>query len=317
MRPVATTTKLPLVIEPEPAEGRSPDLEGLLAWIGAWRDWLESTLEQAGAILFRGFDLTASAEFERVVRHIRPELASYVEGPSQRKKITDKVYNSTYYPARFDITHHNELSYAHRPPERIFFFCETPPSTGGATPLLDGRRLLAAMPRELREPFERHGIRYVKNMHGGKGFGKSWQDHFETDDRAIVERYLREGGVRFEWLDNGTLRTSQVRPATARHPRTGAEVWFNQATLWHVTDRGEEGQTLLRRLGEANLPTHVFYGDGSPIPNEVMDRIRALSWELSAEFPWQRGDLVVVDNILVLHGRRAYTGPRNILVAMS
>lgn len=34
-------------------------------------------------------------------------------------------------------------------------------------------------------------------------------------------------------------------------------------------------------------------------------------------FPWQPGDVLVVDNMLVSHGRRPFSGERRILVAMS
>ena len=34
-------------------------------------------------------------------------------------------------------------------------------------------------------------------------------------------------------------------------------------------------------------------------------------------FPWQLGDVMVIDNMRVAHGRNAFFGPRKILVAMS
>ncbi|CAM5231048.1 hypothetical protein SANTM175S_04757 [Streptomyces antimycoticus] len=32
---------------------------------------------------------------------------------------------------------------------------------------------------------------------------------------------------------------------------------------------------------------------------------------------WHTGDLLLIDNMLVAHGRRPYTGTRRVLVAMS
>jgi alpha-ketoglutarate-dependent taurine dioxygenase len=34
-------------------------------------------------------------------------------------------------------------------------------------------------------------------------------------------------------------------------------------------------------------------------------------------FPWQAGDVMVIDNILAMHGRKPYRGPRRIVVAMA
>jgi alpha-ketoglutarate-dependent taurine dioxygenase len=39
--------------------------------------------------------------------------------------------------------------------------------------------------------------------------------------------------------------------------------------------------------------------------------------EAAVCFAWQKGDLLMVDNMLVAHGRAPFTGPRRILVAMA
>ena len=31
------------------------------------------------------------------------------------------------------------------------------------------------------------------------------------------------------------------------------------------------------------------------------------------EFPWQRGDVVLLDNVLAVHARNAFTGPRKVM----
>ena len=65
------------------------------------------------------------------------------------------------------------------------------------------------------------------------------------------------------------------------------------------------------------MPRNVFYGDGTPIDVAVLDEIRDLYHECSVAFPWQEGDILMIDNFLVAHGREAFSGPRRILVAMS
>jgi len=64
------------------------------------------------------------------------------------------------------------------------------------------------------------------------------------------------------------------------------------------------------------MPRNVYYGDGSPIEDEVMEKLGELFWATSVKFPWQEGDLIMVDNMLVAHARLPYVGPRKILVAM-
>jgi alpha-ketoglutarate-dependent taurine dioxygenase len=312
-----TDTLLPLVIGPEGPAEEARSAEALTAWMTEHRAWIDERVLEHGGVLFRGFSVGTAEDFETLARTVDPNLLNYTEGQSARRMVGNKIYNSTEYPARYDIVMHNELSYAHDPPQRIFFFCHTPPPHQGETPIVDCRRVLQLMDPDLRERFTRRQIRYVKNMHSGNGFGKSWQAHFETDDRSVVEDYLRRGCVDFEWLPDGSLRTSQVRPAVIEHPETGEPVWFNQATLWHTSNLGKEGRLLAQRTAEDRLPTNAYFGDGSPIPDSDLDAIRTLTWQEAVVFPWQQGDFLMLDNVLVAHGRRAYTGPRKILVAMS
>ena len=49
--------------------------------------------------------------------------------------------------------------------------------------------------------------------------------------------------------------------------------------------------------------------------NAVAVAVR-LSEELAFEMPWQAGDVALVDNYVVMHGRRPFTGTRKVLAAM-
>ncbi len=313
--PWSPNETLPLVLSPEAASEGSVDF--LVEWLGQERQKLTRRLETVGAVLFRGFDVTDAAEFEEVVRAFQPTLRSYVEGQSQRERISDKIYNSTYYPASERITLHNELSYTQCPPRNLFFCCATAAADGGETPIVDCRRLLRALGSGVLEAFRGRGILYAKNMHGGRGFGKSWQEHFETDDPRQVEDYFRANDVEYEWRPDRVLRTRQVRAAITRHPTTHEEIWFNQATLWHVSDLGEKARALLHVLGEANLPTHAYFENGDPIDERLLASVREATWREATLLPWERGDVLFLDNHLVAHGRNAYSGDRLILVAMA
>ena len=201
---------LPLVVEP--AEGTTPSAAELAQYIAAHRDWLAEALHAHGGVLFRGFTIREVEAFQNVARAVIPELKPYVEGQSPRTKVSDNVYTSTEFPPQYTITLHNELSYAKSPPPRIIFHCHVPPEEGGETPIVDCRRVFAAMDPVLRSRFEATGVKYVKNMHGqDRGLGKSWMQHFETDDRDHVESYLRENDIEFEWTDDGSLKTWSVR----------------------------------------------------------------------------------------------------------
>jgi alpha-ketoglutarate-dependent taurine dioxygenase len=109
-----------------------------------------------------------------------------------------------------------------------------------------------------------------------------------------------------------------VRPAVARHPRTGEPVWFNHATFFHVSTLDEPvGRRMLEELGEEGLPNHTFYGDGRPIEPEVMEHLRATYLREKTSFPWRQSDILMLDNMLVAHGREPFAGPRRVTAGMA
>jgi hypothetical protein len=182
---------------------------------------------------------------------------------------------------------------------------------------VDGARWLAALDDEVRAAYA-GGVRYRQNLHDGHGFGKSWQDTFETAARADVERFLKETGADWEWRADGSLRIEHAGPSTIVDPRTGTEVWFNQSDQWHPAGLGDDTAAALAQiLPEDDLPQNVTFADGSPIPAAYVAQIRDRGLENAVDVDWRTGDLLLIDNILLAHGRRPFTGQRRVLVAMS
>lgn len=118
---------------------------------------------------------------------------------------------------------------------------------------------------------------------------------------------------------SGTLpgSPSESCQGSPANPETGERIWFNQAALWHYTNLGDKGETLRWLVGEDNLPTNAYYGDGLPIEAESLQAERKLFWDEATLFEWREGDVLMLDNRLVAHGRRAFKGERRILVAMT
>ncbi|MET9554802.1 TauD/TfdA family dioxygenase [Streptomyces sp. NPDC006645] len=293
----------------------APDGTGL----GDIRRQAEELLDTYGAVLLRGAGATDAEAFHAVVARFGDRLIdSYRGGNTPRAAVSDGVFTSTEYPARYDITLHNELSYAKTWPTRLFFGCFVAAATGGATPVCDGEALLAALPAGLRDRLA-GGVVYHQHLHGGHGLGKSWQDTFETEDRAVVEEFLTDSDADFEWTAEGGLRVRQHRPAIRKNPRTGRDTWFNQADQWHPSNLpGDEGELLLSVTESVHdLPHWITYGDGSPLSDEDLAHMRRAQRENKLAEPWRVGDVMIVDNMSVLHGREAFTGERKVVVAMT
>lgn len=302
---------LPLVVQPL-VSGIN-----LVEWILTQKEFIQQSLSQSGAILFRGFKIGTVAEFEEVVRAASDtELLPYRERSSPRSRVEGNVYTSTDYPADQSIFLHNENSYQHTWPMKIFFFCAVPAEQGGETPIADTRRIFLRIPPLIRERFLEKKWMYVRNFNGR--FGLPWQKVFQTDDRAMVEDYCRGNGIEVEWKDGDRLKTWAIRPAVVKHPRTGEDLWFNHATFFHVTTLAPEAQEVFRAtMNEEDLPTNTYYGDGSPIETETLDELRRVYREETVAFAWQTGDILMLDNMRAAHGRAPYTGPRQIMVGMT
>jgi alpha-ketoglutarate-dependent taurine dioxygenase len=300
---------LPLQVEPAGAG------IGLAEWAAENAGTVRSWLLRSGAVLFRGFGVTL-AGFPGVGQALAGELADYTERSSPRTRLGDHVYTATDYPADQPIPLHNENSYQASFPAMLLFCCLAPAERGGATPLADTRRVLARIGPDVLAPFAEHGVLYLRNL--GGGLGLPWQEVFQTASRETVNEYCRSRGITARWRPGGGLRLRQVRPAIAVHPVTGERVWFNHGIFFNARSLLPEVRIpLLEQVAEEDLPSHTYYGDGSPIPAGALAELAEAYRAEESAVPWQAGDVLLVDNLLAAHGRQPYSGNRQVVVSMA
>ncbi len=281
---------------------------------------LRKELNIFGAILFRGFNINSESEFETVVDKLVPAKMAYIDGNSPRTSLGKGVYTSTEFPSEAFITLHNELSYAYKWPRKLYFCCITPAEEGGETPLADCRKILEILPKDLINRWRNKGLKYIRNLHGGNGLGVSWQETFETSDKNKVNEILENENAIFHWNDDGQLHIEQQRDAIKNHPDTGEKIWFNQADQFHASSLGKELYDAIKLLYKGNelaFPQHCCHGDGSSISLEDLQTIHDTTDKLCVKPKWQRGDFLIVDNMLISHGRMPFKGERRVLVSMS
>ncbi len=288
-----------------------------LSWAARNKDQVKAILHDKGALVVRGLRFHGTKQFGQFLEELFGEsLAEYTYRSTPRTKLGGNVYTATEYHPSETIPQHNESSYANVWAMQIGFFCMIPPAegVGGATPLADSREVLTRIPPEIVEKFESRQLQYVRN------YGEvdlPWSEVFQTEDKQEVEAFCESNRIAFEWTGNNGLRTKQVTPATEVHPVTGEKVWFNQAHLFHISGLAKDvARDMLSLYRTEDLPRNVYYGDGSPIDVEDLDRIRAAYDEVKFHFDWQKDDIVLLDNMLYTHGRQPYSGPRKILVGM-
>ncbi|NQZ60129.1 MAG: TauD/TfdA family dioxygenase [Lentisphaeraceae bacterium] len=299
----------PLLISP------AQDGVDLQQWAGENIAFIEEKLLQHGAIYFRGFNTKTQQSYEDVAEVIMPQRFNYMYQSTPRTTVGDRVYTATEYPAKYKIPLHMECAYTRVWPMKLMLFCDIPAETGGSTPLCCTRGLTQRIPQEIFEEYARKGVKYVRNYQ--EGIDVPWQDVFQTESKSTVEEYCRKNGLTYEWIDEDWLRTSQVAQGAAIHPQTKDLIWYNQSHLFHYTNMAPEVQeALLSIYEEDELPRNSYFGDGSPIPTETLEIIRAAYDQEEFQIPWQQGDIALIDNMLCHHGRTPFSGKRRILVTM-
>jgi len=315
MKKITNTAQaqLPLLVE---LEALTPG--EFIAYYKTNQQEIQRKLSKAGAIKFSGVQIASLEDFQHIVDSVSSKFMSYVDGNSPRTKLSSNVYTSTEYDQTQRITMHNELSYSAKWPKKLFFSCIQPAETGGETLLADSREILNVMDPTILNEVEQRGVMYIRNLHGGRGMGPSWQDTFETDDPKQLEEYCRSYNIDFEWTDNGSLKLKQFSKGILEHS-TGEKVWFNQIDQFHPCHLGEEMFETMQLLYDSpeNFPMYVTFGDGKPISEAMVHDILGCIDEVTLAPAWQKNEFVIVDNELVAHGRNSYTGSRRVLVAMS
>jgi alpha-ketoglutarate-dependent taurine dioxygenase len=163
--------------------------------------------------------------------------------------------------------------------------------------------------------FEAGAVRYIR--HYREHADIPWQTVFQTDSKEALRSFCSQNDIEHEWLVDGTLRTAQTCQGTALHPQTRERVFFNQAHLFHRSSLRPEAQAAMVKLfGATRLPRHACFGDGGEISPESLQAVRNAFQRQAINVDWKKGDVLLLDNMLVAHGRRPFIGERRVLAAL-
>lgn len=287
-----------------------------VAWASANREVLHEAVDSHGAVLVRGLGLRDATTAGAVHRQLATNLMTEREAFATRWTYEPGVYSSSKWPPNQPMCMHHELSYALEFPARMQFACLSAPTSGGETAFSDAARVLAELPADLVERFERAGWLLTRSYNDEIGIG--WAEAFGTSDRAEVEAYCARNEISVTWTADGGLRTSQHRPAVVVDPRSGERLWFNQiAFLNEWTMAPEVREYLTDVYGRDGLPFNTSFGDGTAITEDIVQTINKTYDAVTHAQPWRSGDLLLLDNLRMAHSRPPYEGPREVLVAMA
>lgn len=328
--------KLPLIIQPQ--DQKELSAEHLVQFLTEENTLFQEQLLQYGAVLLRNFQVNSPDEFLNVINACAlGTVFNYDFCTVLRTKIQPGVYTSINYTQK-SIPMHNEKAYDYDTPSHIYFNCTQPSETGGLTPLIDGNKLWLSLPEPLKNKLELHGVMYCRYFYGegiklklirkiGGGINcRTWMEQFDTQEKNVVDEILADTIYQHQWTIGNGLITKKIMPPYRRHPISDKVVWFNQC---HNLNRYYSTNTNFIRLKVKNpiaryimqlpslSPLMARFGNEEHFSKNEISIINQLMLEQQVMTPWQKGDVMIVDNYSCLHGKTAHTGKRVILVGMT
>ncbi|EDO41184.1 predicted protein [Nematostella vectensis] len=279
---------------------------------------LNEYLPKYGVVLFRGLPVDNNSAFSEFCDGLGYAPMSYKSGTGNRRKVQglDRVFTSTEDPKEFNIELHNEMACSTIYPRKVIFYCHQAPgdACGGLTPLARNSEVFSKLDMRIIAKLQQRQIRYHRYLTDeSAGLYASWQQSFQTDDPREVDKFLDAAGFHYEWnQSDNSLTYWYILPPIIPHPVSGEPKWFTQPHVHHNTYYKESPMFEGSTLPNNKYPTHATYGDGEEFEPEVIQHIRAIGWQCAVGFPWQNGDVMVIDNFLAMHSRLSFTGERKI-----
>ena len=268
-----------------------------------------------GFLVFRGYGIQSDQDFHRFVEGLGLENFKYADSFSNavRHNRTDRVFTANEAPPNVEIFLHHEMAQTLTFPGALFFFCEKAAESGGATPICRSDRTLKTL--ETQNPtfiakLRSVGVKYRNSMpseaNHESGQGRSWKDTLTVNSAHEAEEKLVALGYQFNWLEDGGLSVQTPALAAVDHFGRGKDVFFNQivaaAAGWTVAADDKEPR--------------LCFGDDSPIEHADLAGTIKAAYQHTVDLKWQTGDVALLDNLKVMHGRRPFEGSRSVLASL-
>ncbi|GGJ51413.1 TauD/TfdA family dioxygenase [Streptomyces brasiliensis] len=274
---------------------------GAAALAGIDSAQLLELLGQAGFLLLRGFDTDMTA-FTALVQHTS---TSTTLDPARDfySEVAQKV------DAGFDeVGLHTENGNSPFRSHLAWFFCEKAASSGSQTTVCDGYRVWDALSPAAREAFTAQDIVYSRYVAEPQWRGMAHHllgrskpaDQIEVSELLALTSTLE--GTEIVPEADGGIRYAYTTPAA------GTTVFG---------DRPSFANSILGPSFNYEKPK-ITFADGTEFPPGLLAEVEAVTAALTENLDWQDGDVAVIDNTRVMHGRRAITDPdRTIYNALS
>ncbi len=189
---------------------------------------------------------------------------------------------------------HSEVTYMPFYPDTMWFFCVSPPSIGGQTIVADGVEIYKSLSPQAKIFFEKNRIQY-QHVYSKEAWTRplpveSTKEASDLID-AVLPLFAQRGNFQYRFDADDSMHTNYCTNAISQS-RNGDKVFANSLEISYIP------RVIELRGGCVSIE------DGSDIPEQILKEIRSTVSSHEIEVRWEAGDILMIDNSRVMHGRR-------------
>lgn len=249
---------------------------------------LIQTLQEFGAVIFRGFEV----DLQQFSNFIAEHSTRITCDPARRAS----AENAQLIQAG-DVAMNLHIENGSLPfiPDAQWFFCEIAPSNSSQTTLCDGRTIYTKLSEKTQERFTSKQIQFSRNIPA-----HLWRKYLATELNIALED-ISENHLKHV---NQTVlgQNFQLKPDGSVYSRY--KTW-----AIHKSQFSDNLVFANSMLGPSvnYEPPCITWEDGSVIAPSLWEEIMTVTEKHTDEINWENNDVAVIDNSRIMHGRRKVT----------
>jgi alpha-ketoglutarate-dependent taurine dioxygenase len=243
-----------------------------------------SLFKSYGVLLFRGFENNADI-FKEFSNLLSTNFIDYAGGAFVRRVINGDKTLLSVNDFQFEIKLHGEMYYQKNIPLMVWFFCANPASQNGETTVCDGRAFFNQISSPTKELFDNKKLKFTAHMSKDE-----WHKKYQTDDVNRLKEMCKNNQTYLNIYEDESITLEYICPAV-------------------ISSRCGQYQVFINSLLPTKQlnPNILKFDDNSDIPDDVMSELNEIAEKLTTEISWQKGDILMIDNTRIMHGRRAFS----------
>ena len=248
------------------------------------REEIINLFKSYGVLIFRGFENSVDT-FTNFTNSLSKDFRDYTGGVFNRRVINGNATVLSVNDFNDEIKLHGEMYYQQDIPLMLWFFCAHPASQDGETILCDGRQFFNELSNPLKKLFSNKKLKYIAHLNK-----ESWHKRFKTDDLAVVVQICKSNDLLLQINEDESINLQYICPAV--HPsRCGKYPTFINSLL----------------PAKHRYQNTVYFEDDSEITDDIVSELNEVAERITTEISWKKGDILMVDNTRIMHGRRAFS----------